>query len=63
MIEMLINKLVDLSMKYGELQYRLRIFTGELDENGKDRYAELLAEKDKIYYKIEVLKEVFNDKK
>ena len=63
MIEMLINKLVDLSMKYGELQYRLRIFSGGLDENGKQRHAELLAEKNKIYYKIEVLKEVFNDKK
>lgn len=63
MIEMLINKLIDLSMKYGELQYRLRIFIEALDENGKERYAELLAEKDKIYYQIEVLKEVFNARK
>ena len=68
MTDKIISKLVDLSIAYGEMQYKLSSFIGEHDKNGNEtqqsqmRYAQMLADKNKIYDQIEVLQEVLNDR-
>lgn len=68
MTDKIISKLVDLSIAYGELQYKINFYIGEQDKKGNEtkqsqmRYAQMLADKNKIYYQMEVLQEVLNDR-